>query len=148
MSPRTLQNFIDGESRPPAEGQSVGLINPVTGEEFIQAPISTRPDVDAACQAALRAFETWRNTTPGERSVLLNKIADAIESRAEELVKLESENTGKPIQLTMSEESPPMIDRSGSSRRRHGCSRASPQPSTWPGTRRSSAASRSGYARR
>ncbi|MEA2446678.1 MAG: betaine-aldehyde dehydrogenase [Actinomycetota bacterium] len=110
MSPRTLENFIDGERRPPADGKTVGLISPVTGEEFIQVPVSSEADIDAACQAALRAFETWRETTPSERSLALIKIADALESRAEELVKLESENTGKPIGLTMSEEIPFMID--------------------------------------
>ncbi|HLJ08776.1 MAG TPA: aminobutyraldehyde dehydrogenase, partial [Acidimicrobiia bacterium] len=54
---------------------------------------------------------SWRRTTPSERSLALIRIADAIEARAEELVRVECENTGKPFGLTMSEEIPPMVDR-------------------------------------
>ncbi|MGH2753254.1 MAG: gamma-aminobutyraldehyde dehydrogenase, partial [Actinomycetota bacterium] len=107
---RVLQNFIDGGYRDPVEGRSASLIDPVSGQEFATAPVSTAPDVDAACDAALRAFPQWRDTTPSERSLALFRIADAIEGRAEEFVKLESENTGKPVQLTLEEEIPPMVD--------------------------------------
>jgi len=110
MSVRTLQNFIDGEYRDAATGETFTLINPATGEEFARAPLSGDDDVNAACNAARRAFESWGNTTPSERSLALIRIADAIEGRADELVRLESENTGKPIQLTLDEEIPPMVD--------------------------------------
>ena len=110
MSVRKLQNFIDGEYRDPAEGRTAELTNPATGKVFAETPLSSQPDIDAACRAAKRAFESWRETTPSERSVALLKIADAIESRAKELVELESENTGKPYQLTMDEEIPPTVD--------------------------------------
>jgi betaine-aldehyde dehydrogenase len=105
-----LQNFIDGEYRDAAEGKSSDLTNPVTGEVFATAPLSSDADVDAACQAARRAFNGWRDATPSERSLALIRIADAIESNAEELVQLEVTNTGKPIELTTSEEIPPMVD--------------------------------------
>ena len=110
MSLRKLQNFIDGEFYDSTEGKTAPLINPSTGEEFAEAPVSTRPDVDKACEAARRGFEKWRNTIPSERSLALLKIADAIEQQADELVKLESENTGKPVQMTLEEEVPPMVD--------------------------------------
>jgi betaine-aldehyde dehydrogenase len=60
--------------------------------------------------AAAKAFEDFRDSTPSERQKALLKIADAIESRADELVALESENTGKPLAVTTSEEIPPMLD--------------------------------------
>jgi betaine-aldehyde dehydrogenase len=110
MTVRELQNFIDGEYQSPVEGKSSQLVNPATGEEFATAPVSSKADIDLACQAAQRAFELWREKTPSERSRALLKIADAIEDRAEVFVKLESENTGKPLELTMSEEIPPMVD--------------------------------------
>ena len=110
MSLRKLQNFIDGEFYDSTEDKTAPLINPSTGEEFAEAPVSTRPDVDKACEAARRGFEKWRNTIPSERSLALLKIADAIEQQADELVKLESENTGKPVQMTLEEEVPPMVD--------------------------------------
>src|SRR5829696_4815162 len=57
-----------------------------------------------------RAFETWRDTTPSDRQLALLRLADAIEDRAEELVRAESENTGKPFGLTMEEEIPAGVD--------------------------------------
>ena len=107
---RTVHNFINGEHVPAADGQTMSLVNPSTGEIFAEAPLSGEPDVDAACAAAAAAFEGWRDATPSERSRALLKIADAIEERADELVALESENTGKPVQLTLDEEVPPAAD--------------------------------------
>ena len=111
LSPtRTLRNFVDGEYRDARPTTSTPLINPATGEEFARAPISSAADVDAALQAAQRAFGGWRDTTPRERSIALLRIADAFEKRAEEFVALECENTGKPIGMTRSEEIPQLID--------------------------------------
>jgi betaine-aldehyde dehydrogenase len=107
---RTLRNFIDGEYRDSSDDRTFPLINPATGEEFARAPISGPEDIDRACDAAARAFPGWRDATPKDRSLALLRIADAFEARAEEFIALESENTGKPIALTRSEEIPPMID--------------------------------------
>src|SRR5437867_10954977 len=107
---RKLQNFIAGEYRDAADGRTSELVNPATGEAFAEAPLSGQADIDAACQAAARGFETWRDATPAERSRALLAVADAFERRGEELVRLECENTGKPLQLTMDEELPPMVD--------------------------------------
>jgi len=107
---RKLQNFINGEFVDAHSGKSAEIVNPSTGEVFATAPISDGSDVDAAMKAAADAFEDWRDSTPSERQRALLKIADAFEERAEELVAIESENTGKPISLTTSEEIPPMID--------------------------------------
>ena len=67
-------------------------------------------DVDRAVRVAAEAFASWKRTTPSERSLALLRIADAVEARADELVRAECENTGKPFQLTMDEEIPPMVD--------------------------------------
>ena len=107
---RTLQNFIDGEYSDASDGRTTELVDPSTGTAFGTAPLSGQADIDRACQAAARAFRSWRDETPSARSNALLKIADAIEARAEELVRLECENTGKPFQLTMDEEIPPMVD--------------------------------------
>jgi betaine-aldehyde dehydrogenase len=107
---RTLRNFVDGAPSDPVEGGTTPLVNPATGEEFARAPLSTAADVDAACRAAQRAFAEWRDTTPAERSRALLRIADILEAHARELVTLESENTGKPVALTLGEEIPPMVD--------------------------------------
>ena len=108
---RELQNFVDGAFVGARAGASTDIVNPSTGEVFATAPQSGLEDVDAAFQAAARAFDgVWRDTTPSERMGYLLKMADAIESNAEEMVAVESENTGKPRALTMSEEIPPMVD--------------------------------------
>jgi betaine-aldehyde dehydrogenase len=107
---KTLLNFIDGKAQPSLSGKSAPVINPATGTEYATAPISHSADVDMAMSAANKAFEGWRDSTPSERQRALLKIADAIESRADEIVAVESENTGKPIALTASEEVPPMVD--------------------------------------
>jgi betaine-aldehyde dehydrogenase len=105
-----IRNFIDGASVDAAEGGTSDLVDPTTGEVFATAPVSTTADIDAAYGAAAKAFEAWGNTTPSERQAALLKIADAIESHAEELIALESQNTGKPVAVTASEEIPPMVD--------------------------------------
>ena len=107
---RRLSNFIGGESVAPKSGKYVELINPGTGEPLAEMPISGEADVDHAVQAAAKAFTSWRRTPPSQRSLALLKIADVLESHAEELVALEAENCGKIISVTMSEEIPPMID--------------------------------------
>ena len=107
---RVLKNFVNGEEANPADGRFYDLIDPTTGEAYAEAPASGREDVDRAYRAAEKAFETWRETTPSERQLALLRLADAIEERAEELVRAESENTGKPVGLTMEEEIPAMVD--------------------------------------
>src|SRR5580693_2131854 len=105
-----LQNFVGGAYCDAEDGPLAPLINPSTGEAFAEAPVSGPADVDRALATAAEAFSSWRRTTPSERSRALQRIADAIEDRADELVKLESKNTGKPIGLTTTEEIPPMVD--------------------------------------
>jgi betaine-aldehyde dehydrogenase len=117
---RALQNVINGEHKAASDGRTSEVIDPTNGRPYAEAPISGQADIDAAMDAAAAAFEKWRETTPSERQQALLKIADAIEARADEIVKVESENTGKPIGLTTSEELPPG-DRPESS---PGCSRA------------------------
>ncbi|MEU9795390.1 gamma-aminobutyraldehyde dehydrogenase [Streptomyces sparsogenes] len=107
---RRLRNYIDGEFRDAADGRTTEVVNPATGEPYATAPLSGQADVDAAMAAAAAAFPAWRDLVPAERQKALLKIADAFEARAEELVAVESENTGKPLALTASEEVPPMID--------------------------------------
>ncbi len=110
MTTRTLQNLINGEFVDSADGRTAGIVNPSTEEEFASAPVSGSEDVDRAMSAASKAFETWRDSTPADRQLALLKLADAMEKRADEFVAVESENTGKPLGFTKTEELPPAID--------------------------------------
>jgi betaine-aldehyde dehydrogenase len=107
---RVVKNYINGKSQESLSGQFTDLINPTTGEVFGKAALSDEKDIDLAYKAAAKAFESWKNTTPSERSMALWKIADVLEQNIEEIVSLESENTGKPIGVTMAEEVGPMLD--------------------------------------
>lgn len=105
-----IQNFVNGESVDAADGRTTDVINPATGSAYATAPLSGPEDIDRAMKSADAAFGSWRDSTPSERALALLRIADAVESRASELVDLEVENTGKPRALTMEEEIPPMVD--------------------------------------
>ncbi len=109
-SPRVLRNFVNGAYQDARSDARSDVIDPSTGVVVATAPISSEQDVDDAYAVAAEAFETWRDATPSDRQKALLKLADAVEARAEEFVKLEAENTGKPHALTASEELPPMVD--------------------------------------
>ncbi len=105
-----LKNFINGELVDPAEGQTEEVLNPATGEAIAEAPLSTKEDVDRAVAAAREAFDSWSTTTPGERSLALLKLADAIADNADEIADLESANAGKPRKAFVEDEIPFMVD--------------------------------------
>src|SRR3954470_7819019 len=105
-----LKNFIDGEFVDPADGSTEAVLNPATGQEIAQAPLSGAEDVNRAVEAARRAFDGWASATPGERSLALLKLADRLEEHAEELSDLEAENAGKPRQAFLEDEMPFLVD--------------------------------------
>jgi len=107
---KIFHNIIGGEIQAATDGKLMDIVNPATGETYAAAPNSSAEDVDRAFKAAARAFESWRWCTPGDRQRALLKLADVIEDNADELVAIESENTGKPIGLTASEEIPQVLD--------------------------------------
>ena len=110
MSEERLLNFVGGNRMDGKDGRTTQVVDPSTGEPYAEAPLSGPEDVDLACQAAANAFESWRDSTPSERSRMLLQLADAIEARAEDFIAAEGRNTGKPLALTRSEEIPPMLD--------------------------------------
>jgi betaine-aldehyde dehydrogenase len=106
MADTTFHNIVDGERVSAASGETYDVIDPTTGETYATAPMSSAEDVDRAYRAAATAFETWGETTPQDRATAMLKIADAIESRIEEINEVECRDTGKPRGLTMDEEMP------------------------------------------
>ncbi|MGZ8717654.1 MAG: gamma-aminobutyraldehyde dehydrogenase [Aeromicrobium sp.] len=101
---REIANFIDGATSAAADGRTYDVIDPTTAQVYAKAPLSGEADIDRANKAAAKAFESWRDTTPYERQKAMLKLAAAVEERAEEIVAVESKDTGKPLALTMSEE--------------------------------------------
>ncbi|HEV2754730.1 MAG TPA: gamma-aminobutyraldehyde dehydrogenase [Actinomycetota bacterium] len=107
---RTLQNFIDGEYVEASGDETFQVVDPATGEQLAEEPLSSAADVDRAVEAAHRAFESFGQTTPGDRATMLLKIADALDERAEELVEAEVSNAGKPIEAFRNDEVPVASD--------------------------------------
>ena len=86
------------------------VINPKTEETIIGLPDASPAQVDAAVDAATKAFQAWSRTTPGERSSLLLKLADAIDRDAEGFATLEALNCGKPRIRVLQDEMPAISD--------------------------------------
>ena len=100
---KTYQQLIGGAFVDAASGETQEVINPANDQVIAQVPKSSAEDVDRAVGAAATAFESWKNTTPQDRSLMLLKVADLLESRADELGRLESANAGKPVGAAIDE---------------------------------------------
>jgi 1-pyrroline dehydrogenase len=106
---KTYQQFIGGRWVDAASGKTLTVENPATGQPIAQVPASGEEDVNRAVEAAATAFETWQQTTPADRSNMLLKLADALESRVDEIGRLESQNAGKPVGAAI-DEIPGVVD--------------------------------------
>jgi 1-pyrroline dehydrogenase len=100
---RTYQQFIGGDFVDAASGETLDVENPANGQVIAKVPGSDAEDVDRAVTAAANAFETWKHTTPQDRSLIMLKIADSLEEAADELGRLESANAGKPVGAAIDE---------------------------------------------
>src|SRR5580765_2097673 len=89
--------FVGGKWTDAAEGGTMEVLNPATGETIAEVPACTAADVDAAVEAAKQALPEWLESTPAERAELLLKLADVVDENAEELAEIESRNVGKPL---------------------------------------------------
>jgi aminobutyraldehyde dehydrogenase len=101
--------FIDGVFVK-GEGEVEAILNPATGERLVSVPEASIDQVHKSVSAAHRAFDTWSETTPMERSRMLLKLADAIEARAEDFARVESLNCGKPYARALGDEIPAIVD--------------------------------------
>ncbi|WP_169943901.1 aldehyde dehydrogenase family protein [Microbispora sp. H11081] len=86
------------------------LINPADGRIIEEVPDTPLDGVALAVRAARAAFEQWRETTPGERALVLLRLADLVERDAGELTRLEVEETGKPAAVFRDGELPFAVD--------------------------------------
>jgi acyl-CoA reductase-like NAD-dependent aldehyde dehydrogenase len=95
--------FVGGSWTDAAEGGTMEVLNPATGETIAEVPACTAADVDAAVEAAGQALPEWLESTPAERAELLLKLADVLDENAEELAGIESRNVGKPLSYARDE---------------------------------------------
>jgi betaine-aldehyde dehydrogenase len=96
---QTLKQFIGGAFVDAASGETLAVENPANGKTVARVPKSGPEDVDRAVEAAATAFESWQKSTPQDRMTALLKLADAIDANADELTRLESAHSGKPLNI-------------------------------------------------
>ena len=96
-------------SRPPPAGTS-RTPAPITGQPFCEIPRSDETDVEKALDAAHAAAPAWGKTSPAERAVILNKIADRIEENLDAIAVAESWDNGKPVRETLAADIPLAVD--------------------------------------
>ena len=104
------ENFIGGEWVAPTSGEYFDNISPVDGEVLTRIPRSNEADVEAAILAADKAFQSYKHTSVAQRSILLNKMADAIEANLEKLAIAETLDNGKAIRETLNADVPLVVD--------------------------------------
>ncbi len=107
---KRYQNYIGGRWTEPTKGQYFENVTPVTGRPFCEVARSDENDVNRALDAAHAAREAWGKTSPAQRSVLLNKIADRMEQNLELLAVAETWDNGKPVRETLAADIPLAID--------------------------------------
>ena len=103
-------NYIGGKWLPPVRGEYFTNLTPVTGAALCEIPRSTAEDIELALDAAHAAKAAWGRTSPAERAVVLNKIADRMEEKLELLATVETWDNGKPIRETMAADLPLAVD--------------------------------------
>ena len=98
--PDITKFYIDGQWVEPAELNLIDVINPATEKSAGQVAIGSAADVDAAVDAARRAFVTWGQTTVSERLEVLNRIIAEYQNRMADLAAAVTEEMGSPVGLT------------------------------------------------
>ncbi len=103
---RTIENYIDGELVRPVSENYLDNFNPATGAIYSLIPDSDEKDVEAAVEAARRAFPAWSKMSAEQRHDLLMRIVLLIERDLDSLAEAESVDNGKPKSLARSVDIP------------------------------------------
>ena len=101
-----ILNYIDGKFLEASGGGFIDNVNPALGETYSLIPDSDERDIQLAVSAAQRAFPSWSKTSVGERVKVLKALAQAVESDLDNLSRIETIDTGKPISLSRGAEIP------------------------------------------
>ncbi|MEO1581579.1 MAG: aldehyde dehydrogenase [Pseudomonadota bacterium] len=103
-------NFINGQFVAPQSGEYFDNVTPISGQSFCQVARSDAADIEAALDAAHAAADAWGKTSPAERAVILNRIADHMEENLQTLAVAETIDNGKALRETMAADIPLAID--------------------------------------
>ena len=105
-----LHSLVDGKPLHPEGGRTLTLVDPADEQVTGLAGICGPTEVDSAMDSSLRAFRTWRRSTPAQRQDALLAIADTLAARAGEFADAECRETGKPRASVLAEEIPFCVD--------------------------------------
>jgi len=97
MTYPNTQLFIAGQWCDAADGRTLPVFNPATGQEIGRVAHAARADLDRALQAAQAGFETWRDMAPAERAKIMRRAAALMRERANEIAPLITQEQGKPL---------------------------------------------------
>ena len=100
------QFYIDGRWVDPAKTHDFTVINPATEEAIATISLGSSTDVDRAVAAAKRAFESYSETTPGERLALLRRVLEVYQSKMDQMAETISQEMGAPILLSRKAQAP------------------------------------------
>ncbi|WP_028996566.1 NAD-dependent succinate-semialdehyde dehydrogenase [Azohydromonas australica] len=97
MTYPNTQLFINGQWLDAADGRTLAVFNPASGQEIGRVAHAGKADLDKALEAAQKGFETWRDMTPAERSKIMRRAAALMRERAAEIAPLLTQEQGKPL---------------------------------------------------
>lgn len=103
-------NFIGGQWVAPQDGRYFDNLSPVTGQKICEIARSQAADIELALDAAHKAKDAWGRTSPAERALILNRVADRIEEKLPLLALVETIDNGKPIRETTAADLPLVVD--------------------------------------
>jgi succinate-semialdehyde dehydrogenase / glutarate-semialdehyde dehydrogenase len=92
-----VQLYIDGQWRASEDGRTIAVINPATGETLGTVAHASIADLDQALAAAERGFETWRSTPAYDRYKIMQKAANLLRERADQIARIMTQEQGKPL---------------------------------------------------
>jgi aminomuconate-semialdehyde/2-hydroxymuconate-6-semialdehyde dehydrogenase len=104
-----IRNLINNQLSGALAGKTLDNVEPATGAVYGSIPDSDGTDIEAAIEAAETAFPEWSETSPDHRARLLNRLADLVEDRLEELAQAESRDNGKPVKLARNVDIPRVV---------------------------------------
>lgn len=102
------QYLAGGQS--PGSGEPFQIVNPADGTVVEEITLAGAEDVEAAVRAARAALPGWSRATPGARSEVLTRLAAVLAEAADDLARVETSQTGKPIKLATEFDVPGTID--------------------------------------
>ncbi len=98
-----ILNYIDGRWSEPKAGESLPVINPATAQELGHTPLGGREEVEAAVQAAGRAYPEWRRVPVQDRVQFLFKLRDLLKAHLDEIARTITDEAGKTFEESRAE---------------------------------------------